>query len=124
MSNLMVAVPPDFTWTDPSGRQRVFRFVTSRMLSEFCAWINQRHKQNLLRLVPPEEMADATESIDGMLWIVWRSLRENEAEVTLDEVTELFEDWKLLNKVAVTVTTRDSGGNEDKGEGSDPLETH
>lgn len=98
----MVDTVHEFVLSD--GQTYTLTPITVRDWSAFCRYLNGRDGLPPDRRVSFDAMTDASQSLDGALWLVHRSMQAHHKGTSFDQVQSLIPDIIRLAEIASIVT--------------------
>ncbi len=124
MTDIAAAIREPLSLECADGQVRKLAYIGGTALAEFSVWINRQKGENIRSLVSMIEIGMWAESVHGMRWLIWRSMKDkragNNPVPPEEEVGELiaFKAWPDL--VATLLDFPEPDEQDEADDGSDP----
>ena len=112
---------PPVTTTLSDGNEYTLAPIGLHHIMQFKVWLNHQEGKKPQTIRPISEVMEGVETLDGLVYVLWLSLKENHPEVKRDEVPKLVGSLGNLSLLVDGLIDLPEGDDEDppkdKGEG-------
>lgn len=103
MKSIQQAVTAPVVINGEDGSAWTFAPITPRILSEFCRYLNGVNKRQPNVLVPFDEMMDAAQTLDGMMWLIWKCGKTHHSTLTQEQVWDIVPSIQTMQELVTAL---------------------